>query len=384
MFRRQLPVYSPLPLAAVAATFGTADPRREIAAQLQTHYGSAAVGLTDSGTSALTLALRIAQQRRPDAVCALPGFGCFDLATAAIGAGVTVALYDVDPRTLLPDLASLAQVLADGAAAVVVVHLFGNPVPLAPIQQLVAAAGALLIEDAAQGIGGAWAGRPLGAVGELGVLSFGRGKGVTGGAGGALLINAPSLMRWQPSIAERRASRLKATLALTAQWAMARPAVYGIPASIPWLGLGETPFHAPHEPVAMSTFSARALTRTWPLAFTEAEQRRANVQTIVRSARARGAVPPVAADGVPGWLRLPVQGPSHDFSGRGAAAVLGILPSYPIALDRLPALDRIRRFRSPLPGAAWLARHLWTAPTHSRLTAADGDRVAEWIERYGA
>ena len=384
MFRRQLPVYSPLPFAAVAATFGTADPRRAVAAQLQTHYGSAGVCLTDSGTSALMLALRIAQQRRPDAVCALPGFGCFDLATAAIGAGVTVALYDVDPRTLLPDLTSLAQVLAAGAAAVVVVHLFGNPVPLAPIQQLAGSAGALLIEDAAQGIGGAWAGRPLGAAGDVGVLSFGRGKGVTGGAGGALLINAPLLLPWQPTIEEGRASRLKSALALTAQWAMGRPTLYGIPASIPWLGLGETPFHAPHEPVAMSPFSARALTRTWPLAFEEAEQRRANVQSMLRSARARGAVPPVAAEGVPGWLRLPVHGPEHGFAGTDAAAVLGILPSYPIALDQLPALERARRVASPLPGATRLARHLWTAPTHSRLSASDGDRVADWIESHAA
>ncbi len=33
------------------------------------------------------------------------------------------------------------------------------------------------------------AGRPAGAHGALGVLSFGRGKGVTGGKGGALLVN---------------------------------------------------------------------------------------------------------------------------------------------------------------------------------------------------
>lgn len=383
MLRRQLPVYSPLPFAAaLAATFGTTDPRRALVARIEQHYGSAAVCLTDSGTSALTLALRMAQQRRPDAVCALPGFGCFDLATAALGAGVRVVLYDVDPRTLRPDLSSLADVIGEGAAAVVVVHLFGNPVPLEPIQALVAAAGGLLIEDAAQGIGGAWAGRPLGAAGDFGVLSFGRGKGVTGGSGGALLIRTPDLASSAPNVGASHVSRFKSAAILTAQWAMARPGLYGIPASIPWLGLGETPFHAPHEPTGMSALSARVLSETWPLAVAEAEQRRANVQVILRSSRARESIPPVADGALPGWLRLPVLGPEHGTAASGAAA-LGILPSYPRALDRLPGFEAARRGTSPLPGATRLAERLWTAPTHSRLSVADRARVVDWIERHG-
>ena len=62
--------------------------------------------LTDSGTSALALALQRAARERPGPA-ALPAFCCYDIATAADVAGVPFVLYDVDPETLGPDPASL-------------------------------------------------------------------------------------------------------------------------------------------------------------------------------------------------------------------------------------------------------------------------------------
>ena len=46
------------------------------------------------------------QRRRAvwGAAVALPAFGCFDLATAAVGADVPVLFYDLEPTTLQPDL----------------------------------------------------------------------------------------------------------------------------------------------------------------------------------------------------------------------------------------------------------------------------------------
>ena len=49
--------------------------------------------------------------------------------------------------------------------------------------------GLLLVEDAAQGIGAALDGRALGAIGDLGTLSFHETKNVSCGEGGALLVN---------------------------------------------------------------------------------------------------------------------------------------------------------------------------------------------------
>ena len=68
--------------------------------------------------------------------------------------------------------------------AVVVAYLYGIPFDTAPVRAAAGAVGAWLIEDAAQGAGASFRGRALGAFGDLSMLSFGRGKGVTAGRGG--------------------------------------------------------------------------------------------------------------------------------------------------------------------------------------------------------
>jgi hypothetical protein len=49
------------------------------------------------------------------------------------------------------------------------------------VKRLAAQAGAVVVEDAAQAAGGTLHNRPVGTQGSLAVLSFGRGKGLTGG-----------------------------------------------------------------------------------------------------------------------------------------------------------------------------------------------------------
>ncbi len=52
-------------------------------------------------------------------------------------------------------------------SAVVVAHLYGHPVDLRQAQALADAAGSILIEDAAQGVGARYDGRPLGSFGGI-------------------------------------------------------------------------------------------------------------------------------------------------------------------------------------------------------------------------
>src|SRR5207247_10344735 len=105
---RQLPVYSPLPLAAVwrAAAQGLRlrdDPRPRVAGLLRGLYGADEALLLGSGTQALQLAIRTAVSiiGEPCAV-ALPAFSCYDVATAAAGAQVRLPLYDLTPPKIGP------------------------------------------------------------------------------------------------------------------------------------------------------------------------------------------------------------------------------------------------------------------------------------------
>ena len=204
--RQQLPVRSPLGSKAIRsglwAASGTAAAsiaRAMVSLALRERFGVDRVVLTDSGTSALTLAIRGLDSGAGRPV-AIPAYGCFDLATAVLGAGASFVLYDSDPATLGPDLDSLAKALSMGADRVVVAHLYGVPVDLLAVRALADSFGATIIEDAAQGAGASLDGMPLGSFGAAGVLSFGRGKGVTGGSGGALLLRADVAAAADPAL----------------------------------------------------------------------------------------------------------------------------------------------------------------------------------------
>lgn len=376
------PAYSPMSLAATVASLGRGESVGVVERLLSDRFAATGAYLVDSGTSALALSLTLAVAQHSHRVVALPAYGCFDLATAADAAGVDVALYDVDPRTLSADLASLDQVLARGVAAVVAVHLYGVPANLDEIGTRCRTAGALLIEDAAQGVGGSYRGTPLGTHGDLSVLSFGRGKGRSAGGGGTLLVRSPDLndraiqlTRGLPTAGQAGLSRV---LKMLGQDLLSRPALYGVPARVPALGLGETPYHAAHPATRMGDRAATLVRAALELEVRESAARRERALRVQRMlpASAALALPPTA---VSGYLRLPVL--LHRTEGRGerSSRALGIEPGYPLALCDLPGFTRASaRAGDPLAGARFLAARLVTLPVHSRAVDADLQRAAGW------
>lgn len=384
MIRHQLPVYSPVPASAWAgALLETVFPHSERLADLRrkllSDFRADDALLCGSGTQALQLAIEMALTRHDsgDSV-ALPAFTCYDVASAAIGAGARVCLYDVDPDTLAPDEDSLVRALQSGARVVVLAPLYGVPFDIVSVVRLVSSFGGTVIEDAAQCHGAFWGTDRLGSIADLSVLSFGRGKGWTGGGGGAVLrrAGAPAFPELRPS--PRGGGKLP--VSLFAQWALARPAIYGIPRSLPGLGLGETSFKAPLPPAPMPASCAAALLRSSSPAAAEPEIRRRNADSIVGGLSNDAQVAAIAVDseGTPGFLRLPlrVRGGMGSFGPGRAAREAGIEAGYPTTLagvgDLMSLLDTQNK---ALPGAELLVSELVTLPTHSRLNESDLERL---------
>ena len=320
---------------------------------------------------------------------ALPAFTCYDVATAAVGSGLSIALYDVDPDTLTPDLDSLRAVLVSGARVVVAAHLFGFPIDWNGLLECVAPFGATVIEDAAQGHGARWWERPVGALGSLSVMSFGRGKGWTGSRGGALLSRGAESPEAPPLTPAPPGSRdeVKALGTALAQWWLGGPAWYWLPASIPGLGLGETRYRAPADPAGMTRGAAAMIQESRPLATTEMFARRSNAWELLARLPFSDHLRPVRRQmgGDPGFLRLPIRLSRGwaGFTDPGYARRLGVAPGYPATLAALPAVRT--HLAGPLtrwPGAETLVRELVTLPTHSRLTPEDRAAVVQLMEGY--
>lgn len=391
-WRRQLPAYSPLPLRAVVAGAAgllgrSGSVRAEVTAALVRTFGASEVLLTDSGTGALTLAIRGCLGQRPGTAVALPAYGCYDLATAADGAGASVVLYDVVPETLAPETESLRRALDRGVGAVVLVHLFGVPADPDPVRSAAERVGAWSIEDAAQGAGASLRGLPLGSFGDLSVLSFGRGKGITAGRGGALLAHGEAAAL----LVSRARSELlpslrgvRELLQLKAQWLLGRPSLYAIPAALPFLQLGEAVYRRPTPIRCLSAVGARALAITWPLGGPEGSQRRAHAARLLAQSGAGLSAIRVLPDAEVGHLRLALLVTCEERAAACAsqARALGIMPGYPVALCDLAGFgDRILNREEAFTGARTLARKLVTLPTHGRLSAGDLARLADWLGR---
>lgn len=392
--RRQLPAYSPIRSASLAAgllgAFGLGNPRKSLRVRLEQEFGTRHVLLTDSGTTALRLAIRGALEVRDSDIVALPAFCCYDVATAALGAGGRVRLYDVDPLTLGPDWESLTAVLRAGVGVAVVAHLYGLPVDMARAATLTEAHSVLLIEDAAQGYGGSLDGRPLGAFGSLAVLSFGRGKGITGGGGGALLANDEAgrgVLRAARRSLDRGRGGWTEWLALSMQWLFGRPSWYGLPASLPWLGLGETRYHEPWPPRFIARSAAAAVLANWQASLVEARRRAENASFLAEVApRSPILRAPIAAEPAP--LRLPILVDENLGTGRertsfltASRTSLGFASGYPKSLDAIPALQPALVSGPACPGAHRLSRRLITAPIHGLV---DPEVVRSALSSTGA
>ncbi|NNL30197.1 MAG: DegT/DnrJ/EryC1/StrS aminotransferase family protein [Gemmatimonadetes bacterium] len=401
--RRQLPVYSPLDAGAIAsatiaAVRGGDRERTALQQELGVRFEAERVILTGSGTQALQLALSHLPPPGPGGtVVGLPAYSCYDLVTAAVGAEVRVRFYDIDPVSLTPDMESVREVLRAGASAVVAGNLHGFPLNWGELRSACEAAGVVLIEDAAQGVGTATDEGPGGTLGEVTVLSFGRGKGWTGGGGGALLLRRGAVGRMADArLAEAtRSVGTRHSVVTTAAWTLGRPTLYGLPAAIPGLGLGETRYRDPVRPGPISFFSAALARRTASSAAAAVAHRRHRARRLAEHLGAsnandvgddRGFVvcEPLGGADAASFLRLPVV-----FENAGGAAAfarmaqgLGAALSYPLPLHRLgPAqpiqMDGVQK----LTGSERLASSLVTLPTHEFVTAEEEESITTLLAR---
>jgi dTDP-4-amino-4,6-dideoxygalactose transaminase len=392
-------VHSPLSAAAVLAGLravvarngGAVRAEERVRALIKHRYSPKAVLLTESGTAALTAALLGVLHDRAGAPVAMPAYSCYDVATAAQGAGAPVLLYDLDPHTLAPDLAEVRAALRQGAGAVVVAHLYGCPVDLGEVNRLAAEAGAVVIEDAAQALGASLNDRPAGSQSSLAVLSFGRGKGLTGGSCGALLAH--------DDVGERVLEQVRGLLgesrrgwpelvAITAQLLLERPNLYVLPAALPFLHLGETIYREPRPLRAAATLSCSVVAASWTLAEREVEVRRRNAERLLVALGGHPGFQTIGTPGHarPGYLRLPVIASpvARRAAAEAAARCLGVMPGYPRALCDVERIgSRCLNRNAAFPGSRLLAARLCTLPTHGRLAEGDLARLEHWIQAAG-
>ena len=123
-----------------------------------------------NGTDAIALALRALGLGAGDEVITVSYTAVATVAAIEM-AGCTPVLVDVEPGYLTLDPAKLDEAYTCRTAAVIAVHLYGQPADLDGLQAFCLRTGVALIEDASQAHGSRWHGRRIGSFGQVSTFS---------------------------------------------------------------------------------------------------------------------------------------------------------------------------------------------------------------------
>lgn len=162
----------------------------ELEARLRTVTGASYCLTTSSCTLALELMIR-AYGLAGEVI--VPAFTYIATAHAVQWSGLTPVFADVDPATGLIDPQHVSQLISPRTSAILGVHLWGRPCPVAALRQLAHRHHLALLFDAAHALGSSLDGQAVGSLGDAEAFSLHATKFVSAFEGGVVATNDEGL-----------------------------------------------------------------------------------------------------------------------------------------------------------------------------------------------
>jgi dTDP-4-amino-4,6-dideoxygalactose transaminase len=169
-----------------AALLDGVDLRPRARKMLESRFPGRRAFLTTSGSTAFEL-LFAGLALEPGSEVIMPSFTFPSCASAALRAGLHPVFADIDTQTLTLNLNDIERITTERTRSIALMHYGGASPDMAAL--LRQNAGCFIVEDAALSIGASHLGRPLGGIGDAGILSFHETKNVSADEGGALLVS---------------------------------------------------------------------------------------------------------------------------------------------------------------------------------------------------
>jgi len=388
------PTAAPVPLrtliGALFESIGRNGSESLFRDEIKDYFKARHAFLLSSGKAALYVAFASLQQISNRREIIIPAYSSFCLASAAARSGLRVKLCDIDPHTLDFDLNAMERLADERTLAVIPVHNYGLVSDMAAIKERISGKGIYIIEDAAQAAGASLGEQKLGVAGDLGILSFGRGKNFCALGGGAIVTNDDTLAsivgnQAQKLCNDKRPSGAALFLTGTALGLFLHPDRYAVPAAIPFLHLGANVFDPDLKLSRLPHISAGVGRRTLAILDNENDIRIENALFYRNSLLSNDRlVVPTAASGVRSvYLRFPILFESKEDRERVLLLLtkgrLGASRSYPAPLDQIPGFRKSLIGDCEIPNARWVADRILTLPTHRYVREEDRQRIANLI-----
>lgn len=304
----------------------------------------------------------------------IPGYTCYSVAAAVVKAGLGIAVYDVEPKTLEPDFNSLRRKLSENTLAVISQHLFGISSEIGLINEMAHAQGAVHIEDAAQAMGGSDRFGPLGTKGDFGLFSLGRGKPLPLGRGG-ILISSKMVSYLEPSKNSKHSGVADVVKVILAR-IFSRPSLYHFAERLP-IGLGKTPFDPDFKVKGISSAIKGLLFRSMPLLEPYNRHRRKIANQYKNNLPPESLIDePQGSNCV--YNRFPILAPTTKVGLKFKH--LGVRRMYPSCIVDERKIRTFIHSEEDTPGARELAQRLITLPTHSRISPSTAWHISNALQ----
>jgi dTDP-4-amino-4,6-dideoxygalactose transaminase len=137
----------------------------------------------------------------------MPSFTFVSTANAFALRGAKIVFVDIKPADMNMDEDALQAAITEKTKAIVVTQYAGVACEMDTIMDIAGKRGIFVVEDAAQGILSTYKGRYLGALGDIGCISFHETKNLTCGEGGVLLLNDERFIERAEIIIEKGTNR---------------------------------------------------------------------------------------------------------------------------------------------------------------------------------
>jgi dTDP-4-amino-4,6-dideoxygalactose transaminase len=144
-----------------------------------------------SGTTALVAALAAAGVGPGDQVI-VPAYTWVSTAAAVVAVGAVPVIAEVDD-SLTIDVVDAAALVNERTRAIIPVHMRGAAADMVSVVDMARRNDLVVIEDAAQAMGGSFGGRRLGTIGDIGCFSLQYNKIITCGEGGIVTTDDAEL-----------------------------------------------------------------------------------------------------------------------------------------------------------------------------------------------
>lgn len=164
--------------------------------------------LTHSCTAALEMAAILLDLKKGDEII-MPSYTFVSTANAFVLRGAVPVFVDIRKDTLNIDENLIEQAITPKTKAICVVHYAGVACEMDKILEIAKKCNLAVVEDAAQGVGSFYKGKPLGTIGDMGCFSFHETKNIISGEGGALIINNENYIERAEIIREKGTNRSK-------------------------------------------------------------------------------------------------------------------------------------------------------------------------------